>query len=102
MECVNHITLVVDGVSIRVPKSRDPNVKNAHLANFVLCDDEQNALFQLVQNEHKKRTPDHIVNGVKLHRMHLVADGQKIPFFYCSQKRITSQNTANAPHAPTQ
>lgn len=46
-----------------------------------------------VQHEQQKRKPDVIVNGVKLHRMHLMVQGQRIPFFYCSQKRITSQGT---------
>jgi len=49
-------------------------------------------MFQ-VQNEQQKRKPDVIVNGVKLHRMHLMVQGQRIPFFYCSQKRITSRST---------
>lgn len=48
VDSVVHIDLFVDGQSIRVPRSRDVNPKNAHLANFVLCDEEQHALFQLV------------------------------------------------------
>ena len=55
-----------------------------------------------VQNEQHKRKPDVIVNGVKLHRMHLMVQGQRIPFFYCSQKRITSQfSPSNTIHAPS-
>jgi hypothetical protein len=49
-----------------------------------------------VQNEHRKRTPDHIVNGIKLHKMQLAIQQpgypvQILPFYYSSQKRITSQ-----------
>lgn len=92
------IRLVVDHHSVTIPKAKDVNVKNSHLCNFVLFDDQQNELFQLIQNEHKKRKPDVVVNGVKLHEMSIEIQNQVIPFFYCSQKRITSQSNITLRH----
>lgn len=96
MDRIPHITLHVDAKSIVVPKSRDINVKNSHLSNYMLADEQQDALFNAIQNEDKKRKPDVVFNGVKLHAMHLSVDGHRIDFYYCAQKRITSQAAGQA------
>lgn len=57
--------------------SQEVNVKNAEFCNFILCDNEQDALFQCIQSEDGKRKPDVIVNGVKLHAMYLMIGKQK-------------------------
>jgi len=101
VESVQHITLHIDGHSIRIPKSNEVNVKNAHLCNFVLRDEEQNALFQIVQNENCKRKPDVLVRGVKLHAMYLTIMDQRIDFYYCAQKRIAIEKAFTSLYTPS-
>lgn len=109
---VTSITLEIDNHRIVVPRASIVNPKNRRYSNFVLRDKEQDELFAAVQGcspadireftcteaggsrsgvGKSKRKPDCIVSGVKLHKMTLIVRDQRIPFYYSSQKRITSE-----------